>query len=379
MRSDGSSEPSISSSTPSSRAFFIETRTGPSRSPSTRTRDANSSSARSRWPGSFGANSNPSGACSAQRRNCSSAGQPVPGRVQLDRVEPLRVEAEELLRIEPGRVEAGPPGRVRPPGGADRDAVYSGRSFGHDGNSDSSRRAVHGRGAGAARAALHEPRPARLRAREPAGDGEGRDVRPLLALRGDAAADVPRRVRRLGAGGARDRRRRGRARGAAVRAHLHRLRRRLGRAARRRASRVRVDVEPPDEDPAAAAARRVSRAVDALHRVRRRDRRVRLPLPPRRALRPAVRARDGRAVRDVRAPARRRHGVDGGAVSRRRTASRRPRIAAPFARRRSTSSAGCCPRRRCRTSASTAAARPTSSSSCICSRTRSRRRARTAR
>ena len=74
MRSDGSSEPSISSSTPSSRAFFIDTRTGPSRSPSTRTRDANSSSARSRWPGSFGANSNPSGACSAQRRNCSSAG-----------------------------------------------------------------------------------------------------------------------------------------------------------------------------------------------------------------------------------------------------------------------------------------------------------------
>ena len=48
IRNEGSSEPSISSSTPSSRAFFIDTRTGPSRSPRTRTRDANSSSARSR-------------------------------------------------------------------------------------------------------------------------------------------------------------------------------------------------------------------------------------------------------------------------------------------------------------------------------------------
>ena len=57
----------------------------------------------------------------------------------------------------------------------------------------------------AARAARHRPRRPRLRARQPARDGEGRAVRPLLALSGHAAAAVPRRVRRLaarrGAGG----------------------------------------------------------------------------------------------------------------------------------------------------------------------------------
>ena len=47
-----------------------------------------------------------------------------------------------------------------------------------------------------ARAAFHEPRPARLRAVEPAGDGQGRAVRALLALPGHAAAALPRRVRR---------------------------------------------------------------------------------------------------------------------------------------------------------------------------------------
>ena len=59
--------------------------------------------------------------------------------------------------------------------------------------------AVHGRGAGAARSALHEPRPAGLRARQPAGDGQGRAVRPLLPLRRHAAPALPRRVRRLAA------------------------------------------------------------------------------------------------------------------------------------------------------------------------------------
>ena len=45
------------------------------------------------------------------------------------------------------------------------------------------------------RPALHEPRPAGVRARQPARDGQGRAVRALLALPGDAAAAVPRRVR----------------------------------------------------------------------------------------------------------------------------------------------------------------------------------------
>ena len=77
-RSDGSSEPSSSSSIPSSRFDFSEIRTGPSRSARCRTRLSNSATVRGRSPGSFGANSNPSGTCSAQRRNCSSAGSRYP-------------------------------------------------------------------------------------------------------------------------------------------------------------------------------------------------------------------------------------------------------------------------------------------------------------
>ena len=109
---------------------------------------------------------------------------------------------------------------------------------------------------GPPRAAFHEPRPARLRARQPARDGQGRAVRALLALPGHAAPAVPRRVRRLAAGGARRavRRRRGRARRAALRADLPRLRRRLGRPARRGARRVRVGLQRPDEGPPAPAA-----------------------------------------------------------------------------------------------------------------------------
>ena len=47
-----------------------------------------------------------------------------------------------------------------------------------------------------ARAALHQPRPARLLPRQPARDGQGGAVRALLALPGDAAAALPRGVRR---------------------------------------------------------------------------------------------------------------------------------------------------------------------------------------
>ena len=109
---------------------------------------------------------------------------------------------------------------------------------------------------------------------------------------GHAAAAVPRRVRatRVPEGGAVGRPR-GRARGAALRAHLRRLRRRLGGAARRRPRRLRVGLERADQGPAAAAARRLPRAVDALHRLRRADAGRRLPLLPRRRARARVRAR----------------------------------------------------------------------------------------
>ena len=58
-------------------------------------------------------------------------------------------------------------------------------------------RDLHRRRARAPRAARHEPRPPGVRARQPPRDGQGRAVRPLLALPGHAAAAVPRRVRRL--------------------------------------------------------------------------------------------------------------------------------------------------------------------------------------
>ena len=76
---------------------------------------------------------------------------------------------------------------------------------------------------------------------------------------------------------------------------------------------------------------------------------------------PGVRGRDGLAVRHLRgrAPARARVGRHD--VPARRRASPRPRAPAPSTRRRSTSCAGCCPPRRCRTWASTRRARPTSS------------------
>ena len=45
--------------------------------------------------------------------------QPVAGRVQLDRVEPLRVRSQEVARGRPGRVEARLPGRVGEAGGSD--------------------------------------------------------------------------------------------------------------------------------------------------------------------------------------------------------------------------------------------------------------------
>ena len=167
---------------------------------------------------------------------------------------------------------------------------------------------------------------------------------------------------------------RGRARRAALRADLPRLRRRLGRPARRRARRLRVGLQRADEGPAAPAAGRLPRAVDALHRLRRADARRRLPLLPRPGARARVRARRWTSSSRP-TPQRCRASprwVD--ATFPRATAS----PAAHRARcrpRRSTSCAACCPRPRCRTWGSTPRARPTSSSSCTCSPTRCPRRA----
>ena len=66
----------------------------------------------------------------------------------------------------------------------------------------------HGRRAANTRAILHQHRQARLRADEPAGNGQGGAVRALLALREVAAAAVPRRVRRQPRGRSRPKRRR---------------------------------------------------------------------------------------------------------------------------------------------------------------------------
>ena len=116
-----------------------------------------------------------------------------------------------------------------------------------------------------------------------------------------------------------------------------------------------------DEGAPAAAAGRVPGAVHALHRLRRADARRRLPLLPRRRARAAsTRPRwtrcSTRTRRRCRACA---HGST--RRTRARTASRRRRAPARSTRRRSTCCAGCSPRRRCRTWASTRPASPTSS------------------
>ncbi len=227
-------------------------------------------------------------------------------------------------------------------------------------------RELHSGRARAAERPLHEPRPARVRADQPAGDGQGRAVRPLLALSRHAAAAVPRRVRRRpprhGAGRTLGRRR-GRARGAAVRADLPRLRRRLGGPARRRPRGLRVGLQRADQGPAAPPAGRLSRAVHALHRLRRADARAarRVPLLPRPGAGPGLRAGDGRAVRDLLglAAASQRMGRD--ASFRAGTARTRPPMRGRSRPRRSTCCAACCRRARSRTWASSPPARRTSS------------------
>ena len=133
-------------------------------------------------------------------------------------------------------------------------------------------RRVHAGGAGGPRAVLHQPRRPGLRARQPARGRQGRAVRALLALAQVAAPALPRRVRR------RDVARRSRratrdvgaaTRRAALRARVHRIRRRLGRAARRRAPGVRGRIEHPDQGARVGPADGLSRAIDALHSLRR--------------------------------------------------------------------------------------------------------------
>ena len=163
----------------------------------------------------------------------------------------------ELMETPPGQAGSGPrgarAGRLRSIGGPLR---YPIETF------------TRGR-ANRSRTPLQQPRSTRVRADEPAGDGQGRAVRPLFALFRDRSPALPRGVRRRRAsGGAPVRRRRGRAGGAALRARLHRLRRRLGRPGRRRPRRLRVGLQRPHQGPAARPPRRLPRAVDPLHPLR---------------------------------------------------------------------------------------------------------------
>ena len=137
---------------------------------------------------------------------------------------------------------------------------------------------------------------ARLRARQPAGDRQGRAVRPLLALPRHAAAAVPRRVRRLAAGAPR---------------RVRTARRASARPSSTSASSSATGTTrwPSSAAPTSPASgrsniltkilqrprlARLPRAVDALHRLRRADARRRLPLLPRPRARAGVRGGDGR-------------------------------------------------------------------------------------
>ena len=174
---------------------------------------------------------------------------------------------------------------------------------------------VHPRRGGHPPALLHQPRRARLRAREPPRGREGGPVRPLLAEREEPPAPVPGRVhrraghRRRPDGG---RHRRPQAGRRPLREGLLRVRRRLGGPARRRPPGLRAGVEPPDQDPRVGAAGQLSGAEHPLHRLRRSTRRSLSLLPgPGRAhvaLRHPLRGRPGPPVRHLRVAGGRRAG-----------------------------------------------------------------------
>ena len=90
--------------------------------------------------------------------------------------------------------------RIAPPGDGRADTIAgpSGRRGTLEAETDGmyALGALHRRRSGHPPAVLHEPRPAGVRARQPARGREGRAVRPLLALRQEPAPPVPRRVRR---------------------------------------------------------------------------------------------------------------------------------------------------------------------------------------
>ena len=153
-------------------------------------------------------------------------------------------------------------------------------------------RDVQRRGAGAAGAPLHEPRPSGVRAGQPAGDRQGSAFCPLFALSGHAAAALPRRVRG---------RPRGRARATFDGVEGERaadLYRKifLGYGddsvapARRRPRGLRVGLERDDQGAPARAPGGLPRAVHALHRLRRADAGRRLPLLAARGPRPEYEA-----------------------------------------------------------------------------------------
>ena len=132
-------------------------------------------------------------------------------------------------------------------------------------------------------AVLHQPRRPGVRPGQPARGGQGRPVRPLLAVAQEPAPAVPRRVRRRARHHRRRRHRRHRrpapGRGA-LRPGVLRVRRRLGGPARRRPPGLRAGVEPAHQGARVGPAHGLPRAVDPLHRLRHPPRRA-LPLLPR--------------------------------------------------------------------------------------------------
>ena len=234
--------------------------------------------------------------------------------------------------------------------------------------------------AGAARAVLHQPRRPRLRADQPAGDGQGRAVRALFALGQVAAAALPRRVRGQGhAGGA-----------AAPEAPST-------SAAVERAERLyaRVFSDYGDDSVAQLGGAHIAceyvsnvltkvlewgrlmsyleqstRYVPYTDRLHGRWRyHVPAELDSRRAARP-IRAHDGCRVRVLRRVDPAHAGVLRRAPPARRARLRGACTAPPSGRRRSTHFAACCPRRRSRTSDCSAAARRSSRCCCACARIR---------
>ena len=150
------------------------------------------------------------------------------------------------------------------------------------------------------------------------------------------------------------------ARRGALRARVPRVRRRLGRPARRRAPRVRAGVEPAHQGPRVGPAHGVPGAVDALHRVRHRSSTAgtATTATPRCSKSPSSAWRyiaDLDALfDDLRRDAADRCSTGRASATRRSRATPTSSTSRRSRPRRATRCAASCPRRRCRTSASTA-------------------------